>query len=296
MQTATNEDFKKFLSLDYIDLSALPPPKIIEELDFEVIFQELLADFKWRKPNYNALLESDPIIIALECAAYRELLLRNRINEMAKATMMAYAIGTDLDNLVAFYGIKRQEGELDDRLRYRALLSLASLTTAGSEKSYLFHALSASSKVKSVSVRSPDKGKVLLTLLSMEGNGIADEELIKIVTDYLSAEDKRPLTDEITVQSAEIIPFTVQAKMFVHAGPSASITQEEFNANLQTYLNKQHNIGSVVAVSGIFDALHSEGVQKVQLLAPEADIITNKEQAAFCTEINLEVEVINDRT
>lgn len=295
-QIAINEDLQKFLSFDYVDLSFLPPPKVVEELDFEAIFQELLADFKERKPEYDALIESDPVIIALECAAYRELLLRNRINEAVKANLMAYAVGTDLDNLVAFYGIERQEGELDDRLRYRALLAFASLTTAGSEKSYLFHALSASPLVKSVSVQSPDKGKVLITLLSMEGNGAVDDELIQTVNNYVSAEDKRPLTDEVLVQSAEIIPFEVRAKVFIHSGPSVSITQEEVTTNLQKYLKKQHNIGSVIALSGIFDALHAEGVQKVQLLAPEADILTNKEQAAFCTNINLEVEIINDRT
>ena len=285
----------KFVWAGYVDLSALPAPEIVETLDFEVIFQELLSDFRSRRPEYSALVESDPVIVALQCAAYRELLLRNRINEAAKANMLAYAIGTDLDNLATFYGIERLDNEPDERLRYRALLSLQSLTTAGSEKAYRFHALSASPLIKSVTAKSPEKGRILITILSTSGYGTADKELINTVTEYVSAEDKRPLTDHVKVQSAEIVEFQVHAKVSVFAGPAATITEEEFRTNLERYLARQHNIGSVVALSGIFDAMHTEGVQHVKLIAPVADITTTKEQAAYCTEISLEVEIINAR-
>jgi phage-related baseplate assembly protein len=158
----------------------------------------------------------------------------------------------------------------------------------------LFHALSASPQVKSASVQSPDAGQVLITILSADGDGAAAEELTDAVATYVGAEDKRPLTDEVVVQSAAIVPFSVHAKIFVYPGPSVSITTEEYTANLQRYLSKQHNIGSMVALSGIYDALHTEGVQKVQLLAPTADIATTKEQAAYCQNINLEVIIVND--
>lgn len=294
MITATQEDLQNFISPDHVDLSSLPAPRVVEDLSFEQIFQDLLADFRERKPDYTALLESDPVIIALECAAYREMLLRNRINEAAKACMLAYATDTDLDNLAAFFGIERMEGESDERLRYRANLALEGITTAGSERAYLFHTLSSSPTVKSASIQTPDKGKVLITILSTQDDGTANEDLINTVFDYVSAEDKRPLTDEVIIQSAEIIPFRVSAKVYVYQSSTVSITTEEYTHNLRKYLSKQHSIGSVVALSGIYDALHTEGVQKVQLLSPAQDITTNKEQAAYCSEINLEVIIVND--
>ena len=293
-QTATTDDVKNFLTPNYVDLASLPPPKIVEELDFEKIFQELLADFKSRRPEYDALLESDPAIAALQCAAYREVLLRQKINEAAKANMLAYAADADLDNLAAFYGIERQENEQDERLRYRTQLALEGLTTAGSEKAYLFHALTADQRVKSASVQSPAEGKVLISILSNQGDGAADAELIKAVADYVGKEDKRPLTDNVIVRSAQIVPFAIHAKIYVFPGPSVSITTEQYTANLRRYVDRQHNIGAMVALSGIFDALHAEGVQKVQLIKPDADIAATKSQAAFCTDINLEVVVVND--
>ena len=118
--------------------------------------------------------------------------------------------------------------------------------------------------------------------------------MLAAVNDYVSDEDKRPLTDHVVVQSAAIVNYQVSAKIYVFAGPSASITAELYTANLQDYLEKQHNIGSMVSLSGIYDALHTEGVQKVQLLAPTADIAANKTQAPHCTGINLEVIIVND--
>ena len=91
-----------------IDLSKLPAPKVIEDLDYEILLQNCLDDFLKRNSDYSTLLESDPVIILLQVFAYRELLLRNRINQAAKANMLAYASGSDLDNLAAFYSVKRE--------------------------------------------------------------------------------------------------------------------------------------------------------------------------------------------
>lgn len=303
---STNENLETFMSPDYVDLSAIAAPKVIEELDYETIFQQLLADFKARRPEYNAFLESDPVIIALECAAYREVLLRNRINEAAKASMLAYATGSDLDNLAAFYGITRMiidagdpnatppvlpMMEEDGRLRYRTQMALESFTTAGSEQAYLFHTYSASPKVKSAKVDNPKAGKVSITLLSTDGDGTADHELLDTVRAYVSADEKRPLTDQLIVQSAKIITYSVKAVVHLYQGPSATIAEAAYTKALKEYLTKRQTIGGVVAVSGIYDALHNDGVCKVELIAPTQDITPDNTQAAFCNNIELQVMI-----
>lgn len=63
-----------------IDLSQLPEPEVIENLDFETIYQELLGDFREAMAGeWTAEVESDPVLKLLQLAAYRELLLRARI-------------------------------------------------------------------------------------------------------------------------------------------------------------------------------------------------------------------------
>ncbi|MBA4162391.1 MAG: baseplate assembly protein, partial [Novosphingobium sp.] len=87
-----------------IDLSRLPPPDVVEALDFEAIFNRLRADFLARYPEFTAFVESDPAIKLLEVVAYSELVMRQRINDAARSVLIAYALGGDLDNLAAIFG------------------------------------------------------------------------------------------------------------------------------------------------------------------------------------------------
>ncbi|MGV2470124.1 baseplate assembly protein, partial [Bacillus subtilis] len=42
-------------------------------------------------------------------------------------------------------------------------------------------------------------------------------------------------------------------------------------------------------LSAIYAALHVQGVQRVELISPKADIKLDKTQASFCTGINVEL-------
>ena len=275
-----------------IDLSKLPPPNVIENLDYEKILTDYITDFQSKNQNYSNLLESDPAIVLLQVIAYRELLLRNRINEAAKANMLAFATGPDLDNLAAFYDVKRLDDESDDRLRKRSQLALEGFSTAGAIGAYSFHTLSASNSVKSVSVTSPNPGEVLVNILSNINDGAASNELVNIVSQKLNDDDIRPLTDLVTVQAATIINYSVEAIISVYSGPSSKVVEEEARLALQNFINNRHAIGQVIAISGIYDALHVDGVKKVKLITPSEDIITNKSEAPYCN--NIILSVINE--
>ena len=110
-----------------IDLDKLAQPDVVEELNIETIYQQLVNDFKILYPNYSAVLESDPVVKLLELYAYRESLIRARINNAAKSQLLAFATGADLDHLAAFYGVKRQDDELDKRLRMRTQFQIAAM-------------------------------------------------------------------------------------------------------------------------------------------------------------------------
>ena len=278
-----------------IDLSKLPAPNVIENLSYEEIFQSILSDFLAKNPNYSTLFESDPAMILLEVCAYRELLLRNRINEAAKATMLAYATGSDLENIAAtMSGVQKLENESDERLRQRTQLAPEGFSTAGPDGAYIFHALSASNDVKSVSVKSPNPGEVLITILSQNGSGIASQNLINTVLNKLSEDDVRPLTDRVLVQSAEIINYSVEAIITVYSGPSSVVVEAEARAALNKFILERHAIGLVVAISGIHKALHVDGVKKVQLISPTADVVTTNEQAAYCDINNINISIVVD--
>ena len=178
-----------------IDLSKLPAPNIIEPLDFQSIFDEMINDLKARLDEFDALVESEPIWKLLEVAAYRELMLRARINDACQSVMLAYAQDSNLDQIAALFGVVRQQidpgnsnaippvdpsFESDDRLRQRIQLSLEGHSSAGAIGSYRFHALGASVEVKDVDVASFEPGRVVVTILSTQGSGEPSDALIAL--------------------------------------------------------------------------------------------------------------------
>ena len=68
-----------------MNLSDLEAPEIIEELSFSEILEDMKVKLIELDSDFTAYLESDPLIKLLEVCAYRESLLRQRINQAAKA-------------------------------------------------------------------------------------------------------------------------------------------------------------------------------------------------------------------
>lgn len=285
-----------------INLAQVAPPDVIEPLDFEQILAAMLADLLERAPELDAQVESEPFMKVLEVCAYRELQLRARINDAARAVMLPYSTGTDLDNLGALFGVERlllspavptaippiaAVYESDSDFRYRIQLSLEGLSTAGPEGAYIFHALSADGQVLDASAISPTPGEVLITVLSRQGSGVPDATLLATVLAKLSDESVRPLTDYVQVQAATIAPYQVTATLYFYAGPDREVIMANARAALEAYTAGQHRLGLDVTLSGIYAALHQPGVQRVDLASPTANLVVNRQSASYCTAINL---------
>lgn len=285
-----------------INLSQLPVPDAVEQIDFETILSEIIADFLVRMAGegveYTALLESDPLYKMAECAAYREVLVRQRANESAQGVMLARAVGTDLDQLGANVNVARllidagnpdavppipPTYESDDDFRARIQLSFEGYTTAGSEGSYVFHSLSADGDVKDAAAVSPTPGVVDVYILSRTGNGTAPAPLVAKVDAALNAEDIRPMTDQVTVRSATILPFVVEAVLTMYPGPDPEVVRQAAVKQLDAYIAGVQRIGYDVTRAGIIGALVQPGVQNVALTQPAADIVVTDSQAPYCT-------------
>ncbi len=282
-----------------VDLSRLPAPSIVETLDFEAVYAEMLASLQAFVPDFDATVESDPAVKILQVAAYRELLIRARVNDAARQLMVAFATDTNLDHLAALFGVTRllitpadpdndiaAVYESDDELRSRVVIAPEALSVAGPEGAYIFHARSADGDVLDASAISPEPGDVLVTILSRAIGGVASAGLIDTVRAYLSSETRRPMTDNVTVQSAEIVDFVVTATVTTLSGPDSAIVLTASRARLDEYLARSYRLGRDITRAGIIAALGAvEGVQNVILTAPAADIVLDRTQAGRCTAI-----------
>lgn len=287
-----------------VDLSRLPAPTAIEELSFEALrgqwlarFQELVAA---AGGTFDAALESDPVIKLVELGAYREMIWRASRNAGLKAVMVAYAIGTDLDALGALFGIERyvlipadpeagvtEVTESDADFRRRMVLAPEGFSVAGPRGAYIFHALSAHADVLDVSAVSPDPGEVVVTVLSRSGSGAPSSPVLAAVTAALSAEDVRPITDQVTVQAASIVNFAITATLTYFVGPDKALVTANAQAALQAWLAENRRLGRKGTRAGIIAALMVEGLQNVTLASPAADVAVTSSQAWNCTGITL---------
>jgi phage-related baseplate assembly protein len=92
--------------------------------------------------------------------------------------------------------------EQDDPFRARIQLSPESFSVAGPELAYVFWAESANPDITDVSVWSPSDGVVNVAILTSAGIPDPASEEIQDVTAALSAKNRRPLTDKVTVMPA----------------------------------------------------------------------------------------------
>ena len=292
-----------------IDLSQLPAPIVVEVLDYEDILAERKATLislcpeEQREAVARTLaLESEPIVKLLQENAYREVILRQRVNDAAKAVMLAYSTGEDLDQLGADFNTPRlviapaDEStipptpaimEADEDYRLRLQDAFEGMSTAGSAGSYRFHARSADGRVADVTAISPSPANVIVTVLSRDGDGTASPELLQVVSTALNDEDVRPVADRVIVQSAKIAPYAIEAVLYLYPGPEVAPILDTANKRLRAYVQNMRRLGRSIRRSSMNAALTVEGVEHVEIIKPAADIVLDKTQAGYCTGVNI---------
>lgn len=308
-----------------INLSLLPKPDVVEQLDYETILSQVKEGFiavcekKGRTDLIDGLAyESEPTVVHLESMAYREMILRQRVNDAALARMLAYAKKADLDAEGARYGVFRlvlSEGdptatppipkvmESDEAFLLRIVASMEGQSNAGTDGSWDFQTRVASPLVKDVDVQSPNPCEVLITILSGEpaggegigyssGDGTPSASLLDTVRTHLSQKDVRQLGAPVTVNGAAIIAYSVQATLKIPSVTGAAEAVAAARKAMQAEADKRHALGSRVPISAIHAALSQPGVLEVVLSSPATDVVPTATQAPYCTAIQLATEVV----
>ncbi len=283
-----------------VDLSRLDPPTIVEQLDYETILARLIGKVRELLPSFDAAVDSDPAVKVLQVAAYEQLLQRQDFNERLVGRLVAFATGATLDHIGASIGVARlivtpanpTAGtaaiyESDDSFRQRIVLGPEGFAAAGPELAYVKHAKDASGAVLDASATSPAPGEVEVAVLARDGDGTASAELLAAVRAKVTDRAVRPLGDLVTVISAQQQRYAISARIFTFAGPDAGIVLAACRAKLDRYLADQRLLGRDINLSSLYAAMTVEGVQRVEISAPTADIICDLSEAALCTAIDL---------
>lgn len=321
----------RFEDIDLARLGAVPD---LVSTDFETELSALIAGFsaRWEalrvsRPDLNlpvidaTSLDSDAIGILLQEVAYRLVTVKKSYNDGVRAVMLASTWGAFLEHRAAEFGLTRQilipanpatgaaavyEG--DASLRRRRQMAIEAISNSGPYGAYIWFAENAHPQVKNVAVYGPesgiagvDPGEVLIVVVDRRGDGTADSQVVEAIRLALSPKRVRPLTEAlVTVQSAAIVPFTVDVTLTVLPGADNSLIQSRALSRIQTYLDDRHKAGVKIARSGIESAatlLDESGlplVEGVTVNSPASDVVPTLLQAGYASSVVVSVEVETD--
>lgn len=279
-----------------IDLSGLSPPDIIETLDYEAIVTAMRDDLVARFPAIAGVidLESEPARKLIEAFAYRELGLRARVNDAARAVLLASASGGNLDHLGALFATARQEGESDSRFRRRIQLAPEAFSVAGPQGAYVYHALSVAPWARDASAVTTRPGVVRVTVLKQGPDPVPALQDCETVRLHLRDEAIRPLTDVVEVLPPRIRRTAIEAQLTLYPGPSGEVVRQRALAAVTGFAEKNRMLGMNLRRSALFAALHQEGVHSVELISPAEDLVLDVTEAYLIDAIDVAVRALRD--
>lgn len=291
-----------------LDLSRLPSPEVVKNVDYEAILAARIADLKAR---FNAAgisydvdtLETDPAAILQQEDAYREALDLAAINDAARSVLIAFATGADLDNLAAFYGVVRlvvtpateQVAEVledDESLRTRVLLAPEALPYAGmTGGGYRSLALKIAPSVKDAKPIKRAGGMVDVVLLSRTGTGAVASGVVSAVYAAFQDDEATQLTDIVSVRSATILSYAVALTLRIPLGPDPALIKATAKKAVEAYVLARHKVGARVYAQMIEAVASVGGVE--QVASDLEDIVPAGDQAAYCTGVTVDHEIIS---
>lgn len=306
-----------------IDPSQLAELSVIEVPDKEAILRERMLQLKaiWTSydPPYGAEydvegLEFDPIKINQEVTTYFDLMLRDRINQAARATTLAFSSDHDIDVVASRYpgGVPRLAGESDERYRMRVWLSANAFTSAGVEEAYVFHAMTAQpvlSHVTATKIRPrPNDVQVIVTCLRRPEPGwlepvvrgsvldiLVDDQLVPTALELqavrvaLNAKGVRPLTDVIVVRAPKIVMADYEIRVWLYPTGIMSSILGNIADNLVKLLANQRLLGHEHSLNAIHAAVKVGGVHSATVDRPALDVFADPTQIVKVNTVRVSV-------
>ena len=177
--------------------------------------------------------------------------------------------------------------EDDDSLRERTFEAPEALSTAGPELAYKWHAKSTNSAIIDVGIDSPSPGCVRIVPL-LKGGEIPGNEILTAIFDNVSAKKKRPLTDNVSVESPTIINFDLDIEYYLTEDADISITNSRVAAAVENYILWQKSkLGRDSNDSELIACVKSgSGVKRVKVVSPVFTVI-EATQLAVCNNISV---------
>ena len=167
--------------------------------------------------------------------------------------------------------------EDDLSLRTRIFYAPQGYSVAGPAEAYQFWVREFSQAIEGVGVTSPSPGKVDICL-TLQGGELPEETYLERLEEYL--EDKRPLTDELTIHAPEVEDFKVDLTYYINQSDANRELEIKaaVEAAVQDYITWQEStIGRDLNPDKLVALVIGAGAKRLEVRAPIKQVISQTE-------------------
>ena len=199
-------------------------------------------------------------------------------------------VAATVTNISTSYGGTTAED--DNRFRERVRLA-AERPACGTFAAYRYHAMSTRPDLVDVGITSDCPGEMRVSALGADG--APDAGLLDALRTQLNRDDVRPATDQVVVIAAERVPYSIDARLTLYSGASASDARRQAEDRLQALADQlRRRLGRDLVPSQIVERLQGvQGVYRVELPLPLHRELT-AHQWADCEVITVTITGVSD--
>lgn len=176
--------------------------------------------------------------------------------------------------LISVENIETSKGgsdeEDDESYRERINLAPEGYSTAGPEGAYIYHLRSFSPLIGDVYPHSPSEGVVDIRIL-LKGGELPSQTFIDEALAYVSAKDKRPLTDKVQMGAPITNLYNIDFDYYISSSDAASvdfIQQKVQNAIDDYKLWQNSKIGRAIDPSELIARIRDAGGKRIKVRNP----------------------------
>lgn len=211
--------------------------------DPEAILSETIATYQ--QASGETLNPADPERIMIDTMAYRESVLRARIEYLMRQNFVQYASAPALDNWGALLGVSRNDGETDDE--YSARILNSTHNAIGTEEAYRQRILALDQVSDLIITRKADEptlppGFVRLTPLmcTISEAGIAagsvhTTELEQVILNDIQADDFGVVGPVFIFAAANPVPLSGSVSVRAVLGANRETLEKNVNRKIAEY-------------------------------------------------------------
>jgi phage-related baseplate assembly protein len=160
--------------------------------------------------------------------------------------------------------------EDDDSYRDRIYSAPEGFSVAGPSGAYEYFARKHSPLVNDVKVTTPSDGVVDIRVLLTDGD-IPDASFIEGISEYLSASERRPLTDKVQVSAPDTINYDIELSYYIDSENIAqeALIKSRVEAAIEEYdMWQRSKIGRDINPTELITKIRLAGAKRVDIVSP----------------------------